>query len=125
MKKNSSNFINISGSIILIVFITIAILNITPRNNQSNSYYVKVNDEMSAKIEGLEINDGKLVLTTSGTCQKYCVKTTKSNPADNAICWKEITNNTAIIPIYEYKKYYVWIKDDNNNISIPMSINKK
>ena len=125
MKKNNmSTFIIVSGILVLSVFTFILVINLLP-NYESNSYYVKVGDEMSAKIEALDIKDNKLNITTSGDAKEYCVKSTKSTPDSNNICWKSINNNTASISIYKYKKYYVWIKDFSGNISSPMSINTK
>lgn len=94
-----------------------------PKNAESNSYYVKVNKEMSAKIEAIEIKGTKLTITTSGDALEYCVKSTRSTPEDTAVCWKELNNNTATISVYKDKKYYVWIKDTKGSISSPMSIN--
>lgn len=123
--NNSTSFIVFAGVIVLCVFTVVAAINLLPRNNESNSYYVKVGDEMSAKIEALDIENNKLIITTSGDATEYCVKSTKSTPDNNNICWKKIANNTASISIYQYKKYYIWIKDTNNKISSPMSINTK
>lgn len=123
--NNSTSFIVFAGVIVLCVFTVVAAINLLPRNNESNSYYVKVGDEMSAKIEALDIKNNKLNITTSGDAKEYCVKSTKSTPDSNNICWKKIENNTASISIYQYKKYYIWIKDTNNKISSPMSINTR
>ena len=80
---------------------------------------------MDAKVEGLEIVNGKLFIETSGDAVEYCVKTTRTLPNETALCWNKIINNKASIPIYEHKKYYVWIKDKNKEISSPLSINTK
>lgn len=124
-KNNSTSFIVFAGILVLCVFAFVAAYNLLPNNKESNSYYVKVGDEMSAKIEGLDITNGTLNITTSGDAVEYCVKSTKSTPETNNLCWKSIKNNTASISIYRHKKYYVWIKDTNGNISNPMSINTK
>ncbi len=120
--NNKTNFIVVAGIIILVVFGVVVGVNLLP-NYESNSYYVKVEDEMSAKIDSLNIENHKLIITTSGDTEFYCVKSTRSTPDSNNICWKRIDNNKATISIYKYKKYYIWIKDSNGNISIPMSIN--
>ena len=127
MKKNNNNmtsFIIVAGILVVVVFAGVLAVNLLP-NYESNSHYVKVEDEMGAKIEALDIKGSKLNITTSGDAYEYCVKSTRSTPESNNICWKKITNNTASISIYKYKKYYVWIKDTNGNISSPMSINTK
>lgn len=126
MKNNNGlTFIITTGVIILVIFVAVAVYNIIPKNSESNSYYVKVNEEMSAKIEGMEIKNNKLIITTLGDTLEYCIKSTKSTPNDNAICWKKISDNTASISVYKNKKYYVWIKDSKGLISSPMSINTK
>ena len=124
-KNNSTSFIVFAGIFALCVFTFVAAYNLLPNNRESNSYYVKVGDEMSAKVEALDIKGGTLNITTSGDAVEYCVKSTKSTPELNNICWKKIENNTASLSIYRYKKYYVWIKDTNGSISSPMSINTK
>ena len=96
MKKNNNmtSFIIVTGIIILLVFTAVLGINLLP-NYESNSYYVKVNDEMSAKIEALDIKGSKLIITTSGDTIEYCVKSTRSTPESQNICWKKIDNNTA------------------------------
>ena len=126
MKKNNNitSFIIITGIIVLVIFTGVLTINLLP-NYESNSYYVKVGEEMSAKIDSLDIKNNKLYITTLGDSKEYCVKSTRTTPDSNNLCWKEINNNTASISIYKNKKYYVWIKDTNGNISSPMSINTK
>ena len=126
MKKNNNmtSFIIVTGILVVVIFVGILAINLLP-NYESNSYYVKVDDEMRAKIETLDIKDSKLSITTSGDAYEYCVKSTRSTPESSNICWKKIDSNTATISIYKYKKYYVWIKDINGNISSPISINMR
>ena len=125
-KKNDSNnmttFIIVTGIIVLSIFTVVAGINLLP-NNESNSYYVKVEDGMSAKVESLNINNDVVDITTTGDTIEYYVKSTKSTPSLNNMCWKKIKNNTATFSIYKDKKYYIWVKDTNNNISTPMSFN--
>ncbi len=123
--NNATTFIIMAGILVISVFTVVAVANLLPKNRESNSYYVKVGDEMSAKIEGINIENGVLDITTSGDTLEYCVKSTKSTPDSGNICWKTIKNNSASISIYQYKKYYIWIKDTTGNISSPMSINTK
>ena len=55
-KKNNgiktSSFIIAAGIIVLIVFAFVTVINLLP-NYESNSYYVKVDKEISAKIESI------------------------------------------------------------------------
>ena len=123
MKNNSkTTFIIVAGIIVLVVFTTVLSINLLP-NYESNSYFVKVGDEMSAKIEAVNIENGKLIITTSGDPIEYCVKSTRTTPTDNALCWKKVENNTASVSVFKYKKYYVWIKDEVGNISNYLIIN--
>lgn len=123
MKNNNQpTFIIVSGIVVLIVFVSVLIINMLP-GQESNSYYVKVGDDMSAKIESVNIINHKLILQTSGNPIEYCVKSTKTVPENNSVCWKEIINNSASISVFPYKKYYVWIKDSENNISNYVSVN--
>ncbi|MBD9115365.1 hypothetical protein EGP95_06290 [bacterium] len=121
--NNSTTFIVVSSIFVLCVFAFVVAYNILPNNKESNSYYVKVGDDMSAKIETVEIHDGKLYITTSGDPIEYCVKSTKSKPDSKNLCWNKIENNIASISIYRYKKYYIWIKDDKGNISNYLTVN--
>ena len=123
MKNNSKiTFIIVSGILILVIFTFVATINILPRIISSDSYFVKVEDDMSAKVEALEIKNGKMTVITSGDAIEYCVKSTKSTPNDNALCWKKIENNKAIISVYDYEKYYIWIKDKEGKVSSSMSV---
>ena len=123
--NNKTTFIIVSGVLVLVVFTFVAILNILPKINSSDSYFVKVEDDMSAKVEALEIKNGKMTVITSGAAIEYCVKSTKSTPTNNSLCWKELENNKATISVYEYGEYYIWIKDTEGKISSPMSVNTK
>lgn len=117
MKSNTNtSFIIIFGITILVVFTTILSINLLP-NYESNSYFVKVDDKMNAKIETVKINDNKMIITTSGDPAEYCVKSTRTTPKLNALCWNKMDNNTSSIEIFKNKKYYIWIKDKLGNIS--------
>ena len=84
-KNNQSTFILTAGLIVLIILTVVSVYNILPRNKESNSFYVKVEDDMSAKIESIESKNGKLDITTSGDAKEFCVKPTKSTPDINNI----------------------------------------
>lgn len=116
-KYNSTAFIIFTGVLILLIFTEVSIINIMPNNNMSDSYYAKTDKDMQAKVEKLSIIDNKLYIITSGDPAFYCVKTTKSVPKENSICFKEMKNNNVSVSIYANKKYYVWLKDSKGNIS--------
>lgn len=123
MKNNSKTaFIIVAGIVVLGVFTTVLSINLSP-NYESNSYFVNVGDEMSAKIESVNIDNGKLIITTSGNPIEYCVKSTRTAPTDNALCWNKVENNNASISVFRNRKYYVWIKDETGNISNYLTVN--
>ena len=128
MKKNKDNnmtvFIVVAGLVVLIVFTSVITYNFIS-NHESDSYYAKVDEEMSAKIEKVEIVDGKLNLLTKGDPIAFCVKSTRTKPTLNSLCWNSLENNKASINIFSYKKYYVWIQDSEGNISDATSVKGK
>lgn len=123
--NNNSSFIVIAGVFILTVFTSVAVYNTISNNKESNSHYVKVDNDMTAKIEKIEVLENKLTITTSGNAKEYCVKSTKTTPEKDSICWKSIKDNTGTASIYPNRKYYIWIKDSNDKISNPKKTNEK
>lgn len=121
--NNQTSFIIASSILVLVVFCAVSAYNIIPSNTKSDSYYVKVNEDMDAKIEGLYVDNNILTIKTSGNAIKFCVKSTKSTPRKSSICWKDIQSNKAKITVYYNKKYYIWIMDKSETISSPLSIN--
>ena len=122
MKKNNvTTFIIVAGIIVLIVFTIVISVNLLP-NHESGSYYAKVDTNTDIKVEDVQIKDGYLNISTSGNPAYYCVKTTRTMPKENAICWNEMQDNKASIAVFESKKYYVWLKDSKGNISDYKSI---
>lgn len=116
------SYIIFVGILIITIFSSIIYINLDNKN-ESNSYYGKVNNEILAEIDDLYILNDSLYIFASGEPLEFCVKTTKSIPSINNICWQRFDNNSGSTNIYKYKKYYVWIKDINGNISEPESIN--
>ena len=84
---------------------------------------VDVLGRVHSGLWAVNIENGKLIITTSGDPIEYCVKSTRTAPTDNALCWKKVENNTASVSVFKYKKYYVWIKDEVGNISNYLTIN--
>ena len=125
MKNNNmTTFIIITGIFIVGVFTAVLGINMLP-NYESNSYYGKVENEMTAKIESLDVMDGYIHVRTSSNATAYCVKTTRTTPSLKNMCWKKIDNGKADFSTYENKKYYIWIKDEKENISVPTSFQVK
>ena len=119
--QNTTTAILILGVVILGVFSYVIAVNMLPNNVSSDSYFSKVDSNMEAAIERYEMQDGKLVIYTIGNNTSICVKTTKSNPKANSLCWIRAQNNIVKTSVYPNKNYYVWIKDTNGNISSPKS----
>lgn len=116
MKSNSSTFIALSGVLILSVFSFIIAKNIIPNNND-DKYYAKQSEDMIARIDKITKENDKIVITTIGDSTEYCLKTTKSIPSVDSLCWNKIENNKVEVSYLKYKKYYVWIKDTEERIS--------
>lgn len=120
-KDNSIIAIIFIGTLILAVFIATITKNILLKNHsnseEQNIKYIKVGNKEIASIESIEIKDNTLLINTSGDAVEYCAKTTKSTPSTNNICWKKLDSNKGSTSIYKNKKYYIWIKDSENNIS--------
>ena len=122
--SNTSAIMAILGALILIIFVIIVMKNIDS-NNESSSYYMKEKENMKATINSIKVENNDLIIGTINDAKSFCVKTTKSTPSINSLCWKEITNNIGTLKIYNDKMYYVWIKDSNNTISNPSVIMPK
>lgn len=111
--NNGKSFLIIAGIIILCVFSYVAASNMV-RDTSGDSFYAKVN---GAKIEDIKISEGSLIVNTSGSANRVCVKTTKSIPNSNSICFKDVDENRAIFSIYVGKIYYIWVMDNSGKIS--------
>lgn len=122
MKKKNNDVLvpAVLGTLILIIFVFIIVKNI-PSDELNNSYNADIS--VGSKIQSLIVEDNKLKITTSGNVNYYCVKTTKTSPMINSLCWKEFQGDEANISLYPSKKYYVWIMDMDGNILGPMDIN--
>ena len=120
--NNMTTFIVVAGALVLGVFIAVLGINLLP-NHESSSYYAKVDEDINVGIENINFNDGILKFTTSGDAIEYCIKTTKTIPELNSICWKKLENNSGNESMYKGRRYYIWLKDSNNNISNRMYIN--
>ncbi len=123
-ENNVGAIIAILGALVLIIFILILMHNIDS-NNASDAYYMKEKENMKASINSIKIEDDNLIIGTVNDATSFCVKTTKSTPSINSLCWKKVLNNTGTMKIYSNKMYYVWIKDSNNNISNPTAVKTK
>lgn len=127
--------IKIIGTLIVVIFFFVLALNILPNtstlsNNSvipsdSNENNTAINKDNSAKIISLNIENDKLKIVFDNEASEYCIKTTKTKPTMNNICFKKIQNNTVYTSIYKYKKYYIWTKDYNGNISNYISTESK
>ena len=124
MKNNNSTFIVLGGILVLSVFSFIVAKNILP-DSDNNQYYARPNENMTAKIESITKENNKLIITTTGDPTEYCLKTTKSVPSIDSLCWNKIENNKVESNYFTYKKYYLWIKDSDNRISGRTTIEKE
>lgn len=107
--------IKILGTLIVVIFITcLAIVIITNKNYLSTNSVISNNN---SNIISLTMEDNKLKIIFDNKVSEYCIKTTKTKPSINNICFKKVNNNTVYTSIYKYKKYYIWTMDNNGNIS--------
>ena len=127
--------IKIIGTLIVVVFFFVLILNILPdTSNSSNNSVISnditenntaINKDNGTKIISLNIENDKLKIVFDNEVSEYCIKTTKTKPTMNSICFKRVDNNIVYTSIYKYKKYYIWTKDYNGNISNYISTESK
>jgi len=123
MKKNNmTTFIIITGIFVVSVFAYVVVINMKG-NNESNYYSAGVDNLANTKIEYLDIVDNKLIIKTVGDSAYYCVKSTKSVPEINSICFNQIEDNYASVYVLPHKNYYVWLKDSNNVITKAIKVN--
>ena len=120
--NNMSSFIITAGVIILIIFTGVVYFNMIP-GRESSSYYVSIQDDLSDKIESFDITGNELNIITKIDNLEYCVKTTKSTPNENNLCWNKIIDNKGTMKIMLHRTYYIWIKDEGGNISDYLTIN--
>ena len=124
MKQNKiTSQIIIFGVVIICIFTYVATINLID-NNSSNKYYAKDKD-IKARIENYYFDNNKLVVETSGEADYVCIKTTRSQPEKNSVCWTKVKDNMVAINIYDYKSYYIWIRDINGNVSDAAKYNPK
>ena len=127
--------IKIIGTLIVVIFFFVLILNILPdTSNFSNNSVISnditenntaINKDNGAKIISLSMENDKLKIVLDDGVSEYCIKTTKTKPTMNSICFKRVDNNIVYTSIYKYKKYYIWTKDYNGNISNYISTESK
>ena len=118
MKNKNIWWVTLGGMIVILIFIFVVIKNVP----NTNSFNANIDDTVSSKIKSLDMLDNKAILYTTDDITNYCAKTTVSTPSAKSLCWRSLDNNKAEINIYFYKKYYIWIMDDDNNILGPISL---
>lgn len=123
MKNKLSVQIIIFGVVVLSIFTYVVTINLI-NNNSSDIYYAK-DKKIDGKIDNYYVNDNRLIVKTSGNIKSICIKTTRSVPEKNSICWNDVTNDTYSITVYDYKTYYIWIRDINGNVSDAAKYNPK
>ena len=116
MKNKITSQIIVMGVFIFCLFIYIVTVNIIDNSNSSNNFFSKGKD-VDARIENFYLSKDKLIVEVSGNAKAVCIKSTRSNPTSSSICWKDVNNNIVTTNIFDYKRYYIWIKDINDNIS--------
>ena len=110
MKKEDNKVIIIVSSIILGVFLAVCLFNLRFTNEEDTYYSTDI-------IKSIDYINNKLNLTTNDEIVAVCVKSTKSTPEIDSLCWKDVLNNRVTLSIYEYKTYYIWTKDNQDTIN--------
>lgn len=105
--------------VIGILFFSIAVYVI---NNNYSNMQANSTGYVNEDVRNISYENNKLRIDVSSNIDKYCIKTTKTKPEKNNICFNKITN-TAYASIYEYKKYYLWLLDKNDVVSDYIEIN--
>jgi sortase (surface protein transpeptidase) len=125
MKQNNKKSIIIFLAIVILgVLVFISTQNILFTKNGENTYYAKTEKEVDKKIYNIRKSGNKLEFEVKEDVNKYCLKTTKSNPSSASLCWQFINNSKQKITIIEGKKYYLWIQDTQGNISNEIELAK-
>ena len=129
--------IKIIGTLIVVVFFFVLALNIMPSNGSNKnlstnsvisnniSSSINTNETNGAKIISLSMENDKLKIVLDDGVSEYCIKTTKTKPTMNSICFKRVDTNIVYTSIYKYKKYYIWTKDYNGKISNYTSVDSR
>lgn len=124
MKQNRfTSQIIIFGIIVIGVFVYVATINLI-NGNSSNNFYAS-DKKVDGKIDNYYVSNNKLIVEVSGNIQSICVKTTRSIPENNSICWNDVVDSRYDISVFEYKSYYIWIRDVNGNVSDAIIYNPK
>ena len=110
--KYGSSFLVIGGFVILGVFVYVSVLNILP-NNSSGSYFSR-DEVFNIKVNEITYNEGKINVYVDDNKVSVCVKETKSVPKNNSICWKNVNNGYVSFSAFSNRKYYIWLKKDDN-----------
>lgn len=125
-KENKSMLFFMLGIVVIVMLSIISLVNVFQKiEEESYSLAPSINENNLTGISSLEIDDNILNIYASNNNVDFCIKTTKSTPELNNICWKKTVNNNLKVSLLKYKKYYIWVKDLNNNIKGPQSIYSK
>ena len=106
--KKKKTFLVVIGAIILGIFMSISIINIL----SDDEYFLS-----TSVVEKIDYTDGKLIVKTRDDIKSVCIKQTKTTPGLDSLCWVDTINNVSTTSVYEYKTYYIWVKDNNNAIT--------
>lgn len=117
MNNKRTSQIIILGTIVLIIFTIVSINILLTSHTETTPYYARTDDNVNANIETIDYENNRLVIRTSGEASAICIKSTRSTPDTNSLCFKSIKDNKLITSIYTYKEYYIWLKDNEGNMT--------
>ena len=85
-------------------------------NRYTNTAYYAKSDNIDGLIEEIRVDD-YINIKLSGNIKKYCIKTTRTIPNKNSLCWNDIESNDLKLNYIKGKVYYFWIMDYDGNIN--------
>lgn len=84
-------------------------------NFNEKTYYAK-SDNIDGSIDKISI-DNHINIDLSGNISNYCMKTTRTKPNGSSLCWTRVSSNNLKLSYIKGKVYYIWIMDNDGNIS--------
>lgn len=84
-------------------------------NFNEKTYYAK-SDNINGSIDKISVDD-YININLSGNILNYCMKTTRTKPTNSSLCWTKVDSNSLKLNYIKGKVYYIWIMDNEGNIS--------
>lgn len=115
-ESNIKTFFLIIFLMVLFVLVYVSTRNILDSKKNETSY-ATIATEVDKKITNIEKNNDSVEFNLNNDVHYYCVKSTKTTPTVSSLCWTKTNLKSVNIGLIIGKKYYLWIMDDDKNIS--------